>query len=49
MAAGDPTQDQSVDVDGNRLTVLAEGPERLDALLGMIDRARQSVRLLYYI
>ena len=35
-------------VDGNRLTVLADGPERLDALIGLIDGAKQSLRLLYY-
>jgi cardiolipin synthase len=36
-------------VDGNRLTLLTEGPERLTALLALIDGARKSVRLLYYI
>ncbi|HVF38120.1 MAG TPA: phosphatidylserine/phosphatidylglycerophosphate/cardiolipin synthase family protein [Sphingomicrobium sp.] len=40
---------QSVEVDGNRLTLLTEGPPRLDALLALIDGAGQSVRLLYYI
>jgi len=37
------------EVAGNRLTLLADGPERLDALIGLIDGARESLRLLYYI
>jgi cardiolipin synthase len=37
------------DVAGNRLTLLADGPERLDALIGLIDGAQDSLRLLYYI
>lgn len=36
-------------VDGNRLTLLPDGPERLSALLGLIGSAKRSVRLLYYI
>lgn len=40
---------RSVEVDGNRLTLLTEGHERLDALIALIDGARQSVRMLYYI
>lgn len=36
-------------VDGSRLTLLTEGPERLDALLALIDGAQRSVRLLYYL
>jgi cardiolipin synthase len=40
--------DRSVMVDGNRLTLLTEGPERLSMLLGLIDGAKASVRLLYY-
>ncbi len=36
-------------VDGNRLTLLEAGPERLTALIGLIDGARQSLRILYYI
>jgi len=40
--------DSGCDVDGNRLTLLTEGPERLNALLGLIDGAERSVRLLYY-
>lgn len=40
---------EPIEVDGNRLTLLTEGPDRLKALLDLIDSARQSVRLLYYI
>lgn len=36
-------------VDGNRLTLLTEGPERRRALIDLIDRARRSLRLLFYI
>ncbi|HYI63290.1 MAG TPA: phosphatidylserine/phosphatidylglycerophosphate/cardiolipin synthase family protein [Allosphingosinicella sp.] len=36
-------------VDGNRLTLLADGPERLEALIGLIDGAEESLRVLYYI
>lgn len=36
-------------IDGNRLTLLDTGPRRLDALLGLIEGARRSLRLLYYI
>jgi cardiolipin synthase len=35
-------------VDGNRLTLLTEGSERLDALIALIDGAKTSLRLLYY-
>lgn len=37
------------EVAGNRLTLLPDGPQRLDALIGLIDGARTSLRLLYYI
>lgn len=36
-------------VDGNKLTVLTRGAERLDALIALIEGARVSLRLLYYI
>ncbi|MDT8759327.1 phosphatidylserine/phosphatidylglycerophosphate/cardiolipin synthase family protein [Sphingomonas psychrotolerans] len=36
-------------VDGNHLTMLPEGPERMDALLGLIHSAKRSLRVLYYI
>ncbi|WP_309610571.1 phosphatidylserine/phosphatidylglycerophosphate/cardiolipin synthase family protein [Sphingomonas sp.] len=41
--------DCSVTVDGNQLTLLSEGPPRLEALLALIDGAERSVRVLYYI
>jgi cardiolipin synthase len=37
------------EVVGNRLTVLCDGPERLDALIALIDGAKESLRILYYI
>ena len=36
-------------VDDDRLQLLVEGPERLDALIALIDEAKSSLRLLYYI
>lgn len=38
-----------MEVAGNRLTLLADGPERLDALVALIDDAEESLRILYYI
>jgi cardiolipin synthase len=38
-----------MEVAGNRLTLLADGPERLEALIALIDDARDSLRILYYI
>ena len=50
MAEAAPTPpNRSLLVDGNRLTLLPDGPERLSVLIGMIDNAKSSVRLLYYI
>lgn len=40
---------RSVKVDGNTLTFFPDGPERLDALVALIDGAKTSLRLLYYI
>lgn len=40
--------DKIVTVDGNRLTLITEGPARLDALLRMIATAKSSLRLLFY-
>ncbi len=37
------------DVDGNQLSLLTGGPERLDALITLIDRAQTTLKLLYYI
>ena len=39
----------SVEVEGNRLTLLTDGPERLQALLQLIEGATKSLRILYYI
>jgi cardiolipin synthase len=52
--AGTPRQSraktpQTFTVDGNRLHVLETGAARLKALIGLIDGARSSLRLLYYI
>jgi cardiolipin synthase len=41
-------QGLSLEVEGNRLTLLAEGPERLDALVALIESAAESLRFLYY-
>lgn len=38
-----------VDVAGNRLTLIEDGPERLEALVALIHGARESLRILYYI
>ncbi len=35
-------------VDGNRLTLLADGPERFQALIELIEGARETLRVLYY-
>lgn len=44
-----PDRDRTHVIEGNRLTLLTEGPERLEALIALIDGAECSVRLLYYI
>ena len=44
-----PLASRTVTVDCNRLVVLPDGPDRLEAILDMIGAARSSVRLLYYI
>ena len=38
-----------MEVAGNRLTLLADGPGRLEALIALIDGAEESLRVLYYI
>jgi cardiolipin synthase len=52
MAASAPPastdRDATLEVAGNRLTLLSEGPERLEALIALIDGAKQSLRILYY-
>jgi cardiolipin synthase len=40
--------DESITVDGNRLTLITDGPARLAALLKLIDEAESSLRLLFY-
>jgi cardiolipin synthase len=47
--AAQSDKDRGLLVDGNRLTLHPEGPERLEALLGLIDGAERSIRMLYYI
>src|SRR5689334_12397557 len=42
-------QSRSLTVDGNRLTLLTDGPERLETLLALIEGAQSSLRILYYI
>jgi cardiolipin synthase len=37
------------EVAGHRLTLFAGGPERLEALIALIDGAKESLRILYYI
>ena len=44
-----PPPQPTFTVAGNRLTLLDTGPRRLDALLALIDGARVSLRILYYI
>lgn len=44
-----PADQPSFTVDGNRLTLLDTGPRRLEALVALIDGARQSLRIVYYI
>jgi cardiolipin synthase len=48
-AEQNPASPVSVEVAGNRLTVLADGPARLEALIALIDGATESLRVLYYI
>lgn len=40
---------EPMEVGGNRLTLLPDGPERLEALIALIDGATESLRVLYYI
>ncbi|MGK6318671.1 phospholipase D-like domain-containing protein [Sphingomonas sp. DT-204] len=44
-----PLIQPTFEVEGNRLTLLDTGPARLEALIALIDGARESVRLLFYI
>jgi len=45
----DPESLPSFTVEGNRLTMLTEGPDRLLHLLALIGSAKRSLRVLYYI
>jgi cardiolipin synthase len=40
---------RTITIDGNRLTPIIEGPDLLVALMKLIDEAKTSLRLLYYI
>jgi cardiolipin synthase len=44
-----PSSAEPIMVGGNRLTLLADGPERLEALIDLIESAEESLRILYYI
>ncbi|WP_129792003.1 phosphatidylserine/phosphatidylglycerophosphate/cardiolipin synthase family protein [Sphingosinicella sp. CPCC 101087] len=44
-----PTVEEPITVAGNRLTLLADGPDRLEALIALIEGAKESLRVLYYI
>ena len=48
-SASDPFASVPATVDGNRLALLAGGPERLAAVIGLIESASESLRILYYI
>lgn len=45
----EPAPQPSFTVAGNRLTMLDTGPRRLEALIGLIDGARRSLRVIFYI
>jgi len=45
----DPTPEPSFTVDGSRLTMITEGPDRLLRLLELIGSAERTLRVLYYI
>ena len=44
-----PAPQPTFTVAGNRLTMLDTGPRRLEALIGLIDGAKQSLRVIFYI
>ncbi|TPG41083.1 phosphatidylserine/phosphatidylglycerophosphate/cardiolipin synthase family protein [Sphingomonas koreensis] len=44
-----PTEQPTFTVDGNALTLIDSGPQRLDALVALIDRAKATLRIIYYI
>lgn len=45
----DPAPQPTFTVAGNRLTLLDTGPRRLERLIALIDAARATLRILYYI
>ncbi|HET7709641.1 MAG TPA: phosphatidylserine/phosphatidylglycerophosphate/cardiolipin synthase family protein [Sphingomicrobium sp.] len=45
---GVAASDRSLTVDGNKLTVIGQGPMLFETLMALIDGARRSLRLLYY-
>ncbi|WP_322965074.1 phospholipase D-like domain-containing protein [Sphingomonas fuzhouensis] len=49
MSARHPPEQPGFQVDGHRLTLLDTGPRRLEAVLALIEGARVSLRILYYI
>ena len=44
----DTRDPDSITVDGNRLTLITEGPARLDAIVRLIDESKATLRLLFY-
>src|SRR3546814_8171972 len=44
-----PPPQPTFTIDGNRLRLLDTGPDRLDALVALIEGARCSLRIIYYI
>ena len=49
MGEGADARQRNWTVDGHRLTLLPDGPDRLEALIALIDGAKTSLRILYYI
>lgn len=47
-ASPTPTGKETLEVAGNRLTLLIDGPERLNALVALIEGAKKDLRVLYY-
>ncbi|HWH18354.1 MAG TPA: phosphatidylserine/phosphatidylglycerophosphate/cardiolipin synthase family protein [Allosphingosinicella sp.] len=47
-SAREGTPSISAEVDGNRLTLLPDGPDRFAELIALIEGARHSLRVLYY-
>ncbi|KQT34976.1 cardiolipin synthetase [Sphingomonas sp. Leaf412] len=45
----EPADQPAFTVDGNRLTLLDTGPRRLDAVIALIDGARATLRMIFYI